>query len=194
MLEIIKKKEYELLTFPPFIEYIEKLEKENFVLLKDIADRDWRREIIFKNEKEFLKILILLQETDESCQISKYKEKYYKYMQTCFNLYTKDGIEVFKPVYSREIRHASYTIDGEYAKTLTSGFGYNGNEYVVDSGRIRKRKIAKEDLEKIITCGMNLQELTLRVEKLRAEKMLDFYECINEDKGEVRKLKLSYDE
>lgn len=176
MLEIIRKKNYELFTFPPFIEYIKNLEQENFVLLSDKEEYDWR-ELIFQNEKEFLKILIFTNEDEEWFSIYKYHQKHYSYMKTEFMLYTEHGIEIFKPACNQVILYAAYKVEGNYAKLVTSGWRH-------------KRIIAKEDLGRIIVPGMNLQELTMRAENIK----LNFYERLDEDNGEVRELKLSYDE
>lgn len=42
MLETIMNKKYEMLNFQPFIEYVKKLEQENFVLLSDKEEYSFR--------------------------------------------------------------------------------------------------------------------------------------------------------
>lgn len=189
MIDVIMSKKYELLEFTPFIEYIKQLEQENFELLSDNEEYGWR-ELIFSNEKEFLEILIFTDLEKECISIYKFKEKHYNYSQTEFHFYTKKGEKFYKPKCNRVIKFAEYFIEEEYAKLITSGFEYQDNEYIISTGWRHKRKIEKEELNKIIISGMNLQELTMRTEK----QNLEFYECIDEEKGEVRKLKLSYDE
>lgn len=189
MLDIIRNKKYEMLTFLPFIEYLKKLEQENFVLLNDNKKHDWG-ELLFQNDVEFLKILIFTDSEKEWFSIYKFKEQDYNYMKTEFILYNEKGVKFYQPEYNRIIKYASYTIEGEYIKLITSGFGYHDNEYDANSGWRKKRKIEATDLSKIYTCGMNLQELTIRAE----EANLDFYEAIDEKNGEVKKLKLTYDE
>lgn len=189
MIDVIFNKEYELAEFPSFIDYLTKLGQENFLLLSDKEEYGWR-EIIFQNEEEFLEILIYTDEEKEWISIYKFKEKHYKYMQTEFFLYNKRGMECLKPEHNRVIKYASYSVEGEYAKLITSAFGYHDNEYDINSGWRHKRKIKLEDLNKIDSCGMNFQELIMRANM----KNLTFYENINEKDGEVQKLKLSYEE
>lgn len=189
MIDIISNKKYELLGFIPFMEYLKKLEQENFSLLSDTEEYEWR-ELIFQNDVEFLEILIFTDSEKEWISIYKFQEKHYKYMKIEFYLYNKREIEFYKPKYNRVIKFASYSLEGNYAKLITSGFGYQNNEYIINSGWRHKRKIKIEDLRKIIISDMNLQELIMRAEN----NNLIFYENIDEKDGEVQKLKLTYDE
>lgn len=137
-----------------------------------------------------MKILIFTDSEKEWISIYKYKEKHYSYMQTEFHLYNEKGIKLYEPTYNRVIKYAAYLIEGDYAKLIISGFGYNNNEYVINSGWRHKRKIKKEDLSKFIISSMNLQELIMRAK----DKNITFYESIDEKDGDVQRLKLSYDE
>ena len=186
MLETISSKNYKVLEFILFVEYVQSLELVAKQLLKD-EEKNGLRELIYKFEDYFMKILILKDKEKEWVCFYKYKEERFNFEQIDFMLYTDSYHEDGILKYNNVIYYSAHFDDDKFSRLVTSGYTYKDNEYLC--GWREKRKIDIEDLSKIITWGMNLTELTSRAEK----NYLDFYEAISLKDDEVPKLILGYD-
>ena len=186
MLETISNKDYKVLEFIPFIEYVKSLEMLENKLLKDEEQYGWR-ELIYQFNDYFIKILIFKDNEKEWICFYKYKEERWNFEQIDFMLYTDSYHEDDSLEYNNVIKYSAHIDDDKFSKLVTSAFTYKDNEYLC--GWRQKRKIDIEDLQKIIIWGMNLTELTMRAE----DKLLDFYEAITLYEDEVPKLILGYD-
>ncbi|MCH5166819.1 MAG: hypothetical protein J1F35_02905 [Erysipelotrichales bacterium] len=187
MLENISKVHYKILEFLPFVDYIKSLDNFKCTLISDEEKYDWRT-IEYQIENEFIKILILKDKEKEWVGVYRSNSQKVCYEQIDFLIYTEENRKYNGLEYNNVIRYSAHFDDEKYSKLVTSAFTYLDNEYL--TGWRQKRKIAIEDLSKIITDEMNLSELIMRAE----QKLLDFYEAINLEEGEVHKLVLGYDE
>lgn len=193
MFETISKREYKVLEFSPFIDYVKSYDKCDKVLLKEefkiYSKGESCLKLVYQLNDEFIKILIYKDKEKEWASFYKYKEERWNYEQIEFLLDTEgyrieDGIE-----YNNVIKYSAHLDDSEFSKIVNSAFTYKDNEYLC--GWRQKRKIDIHDLPKVVvSSGINLTELVMRAER----ELLDFYEAISLKEGEVSKLVLGYDE
>lgn len=186
MVELLKEKNYDVMNFKPFIDYIAYLESRKYSPLTVEEKYGWIDEK-YEGENHILQILTFKDKEKEWVSIYKYKNQREKFEQIEFMTFNEKYFELNDSQDSnRVIYYAAHFEDEQFTRMVCSGYAYQDNE-LLDGWR-ELRKFAVEDLEKVMySKSMNLTELT----GIADEKISEFYEVISL-KEEVKKLKLGY--
>lgn len=183
MIRLLKEKNYNIMQFQPFLDYIDFLESQGYTQNTELEEYDWIEEK-YNNEDVELKILSYKNQEKEWVTILKTKNNV-KIEQIEFMAYNEYYCQKLNQDYNRVIKYAAHFEDEEFTRMVCSTFRYRDNNYLDGWRELRKFEVA--DLDKVMySKQMNLMELILWVYKNIAE----FYEVIS--LKEVKELKLNY--
>lgn len=187
MIELLKKQNYDILKFQPFIDYIAFLETQGYEFVSEKEEYDWV-EYLAKGKNHELKILSMKDKKKEWVTIYKTKNENERFEQVEFMFFNENYMKICgEQDYNYIVQYAAHFEDDEFTRMVCSAYKYKNNNLL--NGWRELRKFDVQDLNEVMYSKMmNLTELILWADK----KIFEFYEVITLKGEEVKELKLEY--
>lgn len=187
MIQLLKKHNYDILKFQPFIDYMAFLKKQRYVFISKEEEYEWI-EYIAKLMDHKLKILSMKDKEKEWISFYKIRNEDEYFEQVEFMLFNENYMKFYgKKECNHIIKYSAHFEDEEFTRMVCSNYLYKDNTLL--KGWRELRKFAVEDLDKVMySKSMNLTELVFWADK----KIFEFYEVKTLKGDEVKELKLEY--